>query len=426
MSRHHPAAWVTCFLVATTVGCVREAPRYEVLSGGEGLHVLVRGPRLPLDGPAAPRLVPIGEIDGSTFPFDPPIWKIGGISSDGQGRIFLADRGHGHIVVTDVEGRYLGRIGSKGPGPFEFQPVTILDLKPIWIPSLGWLATVDGIWKIIFFEPDGTPMTARITDGGLVRRMMDVAPMRDGLATIMRSDPPLRLFDMVQGTDRGIGRLLTEDDARWPKVAEAVAAEQITELLGTVMVGNARLPRNIGTSGDSLAIHDFGLYTLRNGYRAWDMRTGGMAWQIDLELGDFEPPTTYNYTTSGENEMMSWGTDIPQVQPQTFVESIQGLEGRIFVVLCLRGDGSRSEPDHRLMRDPQSVLDQDGLGLQEMPYRGAVEVLTGEPDLLAHLPFPLDGPLTQAWVMEGPVVIVALTDPVPNLQLYRIEGLTRN
>jgi hypothetical protein len=426
MTRHTILSRLSGLLLLTAIGCTGKAPRYEVLSEGEGLHVRVRAPRLPMEGPDAPRLVPIGEIDGTGFPFDPPIWKIGGISSDGQGHLFLGDRGHAHIVVTDVEGRYLGRIGSKGPGPFEFQPVTILDLKPVWIPALDRLAVVDGIWKIVFFQPDGTPVTERVTDPGLVRRMMDLAPLADGFAAIVRSDPPLRLFDLVRGADRSIGRLLAEEDARWPKVAEAVTAEQIIEMQGTPFVGNARLPINIGTAGDTLVVHDFGLYTLRNGYRAWDVRSGKMAWQIDLDIGDFEPPTTYNYTTSGENEMMSWGTDIPQVQPHTFVESIQGLDGLIYVVSCLRGDGTRSEPDHRLMRDPQAVLDQDGLGLQEMPYRGAVEVLTGEPDLLAHLPFPLDGPLTQAWVMSGPVLIVALVDPVPHLQLYRIEGLTRN
>jgi len=417
---------VTWLVALTTIGCSPVAPRYEVLSEADGRHVVVRAPRMSMEGPAAPRLIPLGKIDGSTFPFDPPIWKIGGISSDGQGHLFLGDRGHGHIVVTDVEGRYLGRIGGKGPGPFEFQPVTILDLKPVWIPSLDRLAVVDGIWKIVFFQPDGTPVTERVTDPGLVRRMMDLAPLADGFAAIVRSDPPLRLFDLVRGTDRSIGRLLDEGDSRWPKVAEAVAAEQIEERAGTAFVGNARLPINIGTAGDTLVVHDFGLYTLRHGYRAWDVRSGEMAWQIDLETGDYEPPTTYNYTTRGENEMMSWGTEVPEVQPHSFVETIQGLDGLIYVVSCLRGDGSRTEPDHRLMRDPQAVLDQDGLGLQEMPYRGAVEVLTGEPDLLAHLPFPLDGPLTQAWVMEGPVVIVALVDPVPHLQLYRIEGLTRN
>lgn len=69
-----------------------------------------------------------------------------------DGRIVVADGGHGAIRVFDADGRFLAEMGGEGEGPGEF-----LSLRDIWIASPDTIGAWDSeTLRVSYFESDGT------------------------------------------------------------------------------------------------------------------------------------------------------------------------------------------------------------------------------------------------------------------------------
>ena len=61
--------------------------------------------------------------------------------------------------------------------------------------------------------------------------------------------------------------------------------------------------------------------------------------------------------------------------------------------------------------------------MRDWPVRGVLEVISMEPDLIAHLSFDVQETFVAATVVPGPMLVLAFEEPTPRLSVYRIEGL---
>ena len=399
-------------------GCTKPERREEFLSNRDERNVVIQSPRFTENTVPVPRLIYLYDIDCTEFPFEPPIWHIEDLTSDASGTIYIADRGHAHVVMTDIQGRYIGSIGQKGPGPFEFTDANpIYGMQVRWIDDPGILAAYDFRRKILLFQKDGSYLTERITED--IQKIRHIAAIPSGIVTHLREDPPFVLFNLKGNRIRSLGRFLEPDDTPWRALARCVARSKISEYPGGgIRVDNIRRPHLIAVASDTLLIHDL---HISNGYRAWNLNTGDVEWQLNLEILDYEPPTLVKYSTSSTGAFSSWSRFAPpHVYERSWVMSIHYLHPYIYAAVSLRGDGTRSKPDRKVVMNPSTESEE--LGAQEWSTRGVLEVISQEPDLIAHLTF--DAPAVfSATIVPGPYLVLAFNEPSPYLSIFRIEGL---
>ncbi len=416
-----PANQVTILVIGLlfcTVYACDTTPRIEVTHSMRGeKQVTVRGPMNDPDGPYT--LTHVRDIYGEGFPTDPPIAEIEDLAVDELGRIYIADRGNSHVIITNIEGEFIGLLGTTGPGPFEFTDSPMYGMQVSWNQQLGLLAVFDPRMKIIFFNPDGSVLQSRIAENAW--RFGSITSTINGILTLSREDPPFVIYSINGDSLWAFGRFIGPEDTRWKDVAESVSNSTLRAYpYGGVLVDNCRIPDTIGTIGDSILVHDL---ENTNGYRAWNIRTGKVLWDLYLDISDFEPPTLYTYTTSESGEMAAWDKGgIPNIYDRVSVEHISELNGLLYSVLWLRGDGKRSKPDHKRIRSPSTRGEE--LQIREMPLRGALEIMTLDPDLLAHISFDIKGYFTAA-IAPGPYLILGYNDPEPHLSVFRIDGAPR-
>ncbi len=404
--------------VCMIAGCAESERREVHITNNGERHVAVQSPQLSETTATAPRLIHIRDIDGSNFPHTPPIWHIEDITSDPSGTIYIADRGHAHVVMTDIHGNYIGSLGQKGPGPFEFtNAAPIYGMQVRWINEPGIIAAYDFRRKILLFKKDGSFLTDRITDD--IQKIRHIAAIPGGLVTHIQEESPFLIFDLKGNRLRSFGRFLEPVDTSWKKVARYISRQKISEYPnGGIRIDNIRRPNLIAVAADTLLIHDL---HISNGYRAWNLNSGDVDWQLDLKISDYEPPTLVKYSTSSTGSFSSWSRLAPpHVYERSWVMSIHYQAPYICAVVSLRGDGIRNEPDRKVVTSPSTESEE--IGAQEWPTRGVLEVISLEPDLVAHLSF--DAPAVfSATVIHGPYLVIAVNEPNPHLSVYRIEGV---
>ncbi|MFC1529125.1 hypothetical protein ACFL6R_00230 [Gemmatimonadota bacterium] len=405
-------------VILISAACSSGPRRAESISGRGEPIVTVTAPRYDETTAVSPRLIHVRDIHGSGIPYEPPFWHVEDLASDPDGTIYIADRGHAHVLKLDAEGRYLGTIGQKGPGPFEFTDAhTMYNMKVCWIDSPGLVAAADPYYKVLLFRKNGEVLSDRIT--GYYRLIWLMAAVPNGIVIHTNEDPPFTIYDLQSNRTGALGRYLSAEDAGWRSVSRALAGSEISAYPdGGVRVSNNLRPNMLSVAADTLLVHDL---NLRNGYRAWNLNTGEVAWQLNLETGDFEPPTFVRYTTGSVGELASWSRrGPPQIYERTYVTSMDYLDGLLFITLSLRGDGTRTGPDRKRAFNPFTM--GDDIGFRDWPQRAALEIISLEPDLIAHLPFENKG-YFNATIAPGPLLIISFRDPEPHLTVYRIEGL---
>ena len=398
---------ISCLLIACTASPRRE----EYVSEGGARVIAVRAPILKDE--ESPRLVHLRDITGENFPFDPPIVDLGEVVADEHGRLFITDRGRGHVIVSDISGRFLGTIGREGPGPFEFFQSGAHPSDLAWNLHHQALAVQD-LYKIILFNADGEPFPNRIQRRGA----WGVESLGDNFICLQ---PDMNIFHVysIDGEDiTGYGNVLGPESAGWKSVARYIQRlSDVTLPDGSMLPAFEKLPSTYGVAGDSLVVHDL---SYRNGYRAWNHNTGQIEWELLLETEDYEPPTFYKYRTSGTGALISWSRlGRPDLVLRSRVQRVIWRDGWLFSVLYLTGDDTRIKPDRLSVENPSTRSKDLWEGI---PSRGAIDIVSLEPDLIAHISFDIESGFF-AEVAPGPILVLAMASMTPHLKLFRIEGL---
>ncbi len=410
LSRKWLPTWLFALLLFT--GCSRSPRRESFLSPLGEKQVIVRAPR---SDAGDIRLVHLRDIRGEDFPFDPPIWRVGDLTSDESGRLYLADWGHNHIVVMDGAGHYLGRIGRKGPGPFEFRDTSISPDGIAWIPAADVIVATEPD-RMLLFHPDGEPLV----DERKPFNAYGLAATRDRFIRLDLDPRPFTLCTPDGLIESRFGRPFGPEDALWPLTQDELRAlpQQVDfGWRGIGLVHYALVPTHIAVLDDTLLVHE---NNYRNSYRGWNLRTWTVAWEIRLAYQDYEPPTFYTYTTSALTEMIRWDEGGEPIEAtRTFALDLVARDGFWFAATMFYGRTHRREPDRATATNPYTVHDEL---YSRWEIHCALEIMTPEPDLLAHVYLEEEQPLFFE-VTRSHLLVVAVNDPLPHLTVYRIEGL---
>ncbi len=398
-------------IILLLVACTSSSRREEHITDSGTRIIEVQAP--VLEDEDTPRLVHIRDIYGEQFPFDPPIVNLGEVVADEEGRLFIADRGRGHVIVCDLTGRFLGIIGQEGPGPFEFFESGRHPSDLAWNLHHQALAVQD-LYKIVFFHADGEPFPERIQRGGA----WGIETLGDHFICLQPATNIFEVYSIEGEFLRGYGKVLETESAGWKSVEKYIQRLQdVTLPNGSTLPAFEKLPGTFGVAGDSIVVHG---QQYRNGYRAWNHNTGQIEWDLLLETEDYEPPTLYKFRTSGSGAFISWSRfGRPDLVQRSSVRRIVGRDGLIFSVLYMTGDGTRKKPDRLMIENPSTRYQELREGI---PFRGAIDILSPEPDLIAHIGFNIEAGF-YAEVAPGPILVLAMSSMVPHLKLFRIEGL---
>ncbi len=399
-------------LTILSLSACTSSSRREEYTSNDGVR-LIEVQRPSLVNEEAPRLVHLRDITGEDFPFDPPIVNLGEVVADEYGRLFIADRGRGHVIVSDLSGRFLGVIGQEGPGPFEFFSSGRHPSDLAWNLNHQALAVQD-LFKIVLFHSDGEPFPDRIQRRGA----WGVESLGDNFICLQPATSIFEVYSINGELLRGYGKVLGTESAGWKPVERYIRHLRVVTLPdGSTLPAFEKLPSTFGIAGDSLVVHDL---RYRNGYRAWNHSTGQIEWDILLETEDYEPPTLYKYRTSGTGALVSWSRiGPPDLELRTSVKRIVWRDDWLFAVLYLSGDNTRTKPDRLSV---ESVTTRSTELWEGIPRRGAIDIMSLEPDLIAHISFEIESNF-YAEVAPGPVLVLAVNSMIPHIKLFRIEGL---
>jgi hypothetical protein len=413
-SLFHLTVLVALTALAPLSGCVQN-PRWEAEINLQGAkEVTVRAPLH--QEPDQVHLEHLRTVDGADFPLTPGFVSIEGLTTTGDGRILVGDRGRGTIVVLDSTGTYLGTLARTGPAPFEISQrgaTTLLRLG--WLEGPKIVVVDDWLQKILLVPASRAELPTS----------WSVFPPVEGLAcgesvlVLMRPfERPFFRYNLHGTKIDSFGRALSPDDAAWPVLADAIAALEDIEHPRGRMVNLNRLPNALAVVGDSLLIHNV---PYRNSIRSWHIGSGAMLWQLNVESPDYEPPTLYKYQTSGSNELARWSRrGPPEIFKRDRPMALREREGLLYVVRSLQGYGNpRKEPDHRSV----TAFPNEFTELTEGTVNEKVlDVFSLKPDWIAHTRFEAEAS-SLADVAPNRLLVLAFNDPAPKLELYRIVGL---
>jgi len=401
--------WGCIFGVMLICSSCSQNPRWEQSSstGGE-LHFLVREPYLSES--ADFELVPIRVITGEEFPFEPGIWEISDLDSDSQGVIYLADSGHGHITKFTAEAEYIGTIGNRGPGPFEFQ-------RSFSPSAIAWIAESDEVvaleqYRTVVFNSDGSPTGKDMI--GL--SIPSLTSSTSSYIACIPADEPLIEYDSEFEEIRRFGRPLQPDDTPWPEQKESLGEGDTTYKYEQVGPPPQRLISTFEAIGDTFLVHAL---ETRNSYRCWNRLTGQFEWQLDLEVRGYEPPTIWAYESTVQTAEFSWKEGEAHFNLRTRPIDMSWQDGLLFVSVEIQSKGRRKKPDRMLVESPATVGEELDQGWNT---RLELIVLSMKPDLIAQIPLDISS-YAYIEVLPNHTLIVGYNEPTPVIQVYDISYL---